>query len=67
MSLNEKIKYCRKPIFDVFDDIPSKEEKKVRPCISGISDKCRKTLKSTKDHRICDCCADIVKMRNEKV
>lgn len=65
MCLNEKIKYCRKPIVDDFEKINQKEEKSWRTCISQISYDCRKKLYSYKEYRICDRCEQVVKIRNQ--
>ena len=64
MSLNEKIKYCRKPLESVFYDIEPKEAKKPFRCISELADDCKKIFVTTKDHRICENCMEIVRRRN---
>lgn len=56
MSLNENIKYCKKPIHSIFDDIKPPEEKKFMKCISQLSEKCVKQFKTTKESRICSEC-----------
>lgn len=61
--LNEKIKYCRKPLEDIFDNVLPKEEKKPMKCISQLDDSCLKVFRTTKENRICDYCMRIVRRR----
>lgn len=63
--LNEKIKYCRKPFYDIFDEIPPKEEKRAMKCLSGLASDCLKSFKTTKNHRICERCKSLVQTRDK--
>jgi hypothetical protein len=66
MSLNEKIKYSKKPIHNTFtDDILKEEKKQTRSCLSGLSTDCQKTIYSTKDTRICWRCSQYVERMNQ--
>ena len=63
--LNEKIKYCRKPLYDAFNEIQPKEEKKIRNCLSGLSEHCQKKFLGTRENRICSKCHERIAVRNE--
>lgn len=64
MSLNENIKYCKKPVEKLFDNKLDREEKRFMSCISQIAKDCVKSFKTTKERRICWICTDLVNVRN---
>lgn len=58
------IKYQRKPVFGVFDDLPKESPKKRMSCISGLSQACKKVFLTTKEMRICGKCMEMINNKN---
>jgi hypothetical protein len=64
MSLNENIKYSKKPVVGLFDDIViTKEDKKIRKCIADVAGNCKKEFYTTKLERVCDRCIRLISLR----